>query len=451
MAKKKGNYGKLYDALCQLEAESRPFSIASLARIVGYKESSLRVYVRNKLRNVYMFSDGNGAFTVRGVCSQSRAEFTEYMSQKSTLVADTPQIPADEFGPQTVRKNPSSPRTLNELFTCIHPDSQELKIGENDWLEFKGNYNHGHRGDYAKTMAAYANAQGGYIVFGVLDKGRCASGMSNDNFSRKFDPRKLTQYLDKLFSPTIKWAHFFHKQDDREFGLIYTYESSAKPVVAIQTEGEIKDCTIYYRYSGETKSIRSTDLLRIIEERVKSQDAGWRDMIQRMAALTPQNADVLNLATGRIGSTPILIDMKALEQIKFIKEGEFREADGEPALKLIGEVTGVAGAVVVPKEIPVSNLDMMKAGVVSEKIKAVIGKPFSASTHHARCWRYYGVRPPKNDPHPENCKTEYCCYDKAHGDYLYTEEWVKFLMAELSNDDTYTRVMKNVSIPIATT
>jgi len=445
MAKKQGNYGELYDVLCQLEGESRSFSLASLAEIAGYKESSLRVYVRNKLRNVYLFPGGNGLFTVRGVSRQSRAEFTDYMCQKSTRVSVNPQVSEDALDFRPMQEDPFSQRILDRIFSNGNSDKQELSLGENDWLEFKSNYNHGNRVDYGKTMAAYANAHGGYIVFGVQDQGRCASGMANDNFTHRFDSNKVTQYLEKMFSPTIRWMHYIYQPDDRVFGIIYTYESTFKPIVAIKNEGEIKDCTIYYRYSGESKPIRSSDLLRIVEERVSSQDAGWREMIQKMAALTPQNADVLDLATGRIGSTPILIDMNVLEQIKFIKEGQFREVEGGPALKLIGEVRGLAGAVVIPKEIPVSNLGMMKAGAVADKVKAAIRRPFNASTHHAKCWKYYSVRPSRSDSHPENCKTEYCCYDKAHGDYLYTKEWVDFLIEELSDDSTYARAVKGES------
>lgn len=92
MAKRKERYGKLYDALCQLERESRPFSVADLAQVVGYKESSLRVYMRNKLNNVYMFSYDNGLCVVRGVCGHTQAVFAAYMSQKTTLSEQTPSL-----------------------------------------------------------------------------------------------------------------------------------------------------------------------------------------------------------------------------------------------------------------------------------------------------------------------------------------------------------------------
>jgi len=41
---------------------------------------------------------------------------------------------------------------------------------QNGWQEFKISFNWNSRDKYAKSMAAFANNKGGYIVFGVKDK-----------------------------------------------------------------------------------------------------------------------------------------------------------------------------------------------------------------------------------------------------------------------------------------
>lgn len=261
----------------------------------------------------------------------------------------SPATPSDPAISQQSSRTFFSAELLAYIFTPVSPGSDMLKIRENDWLEFKENFTNAARAKYVRAMAAFANNRGGYLVFGV-DKSNIAKGMLSKDLP---DPRKLTQYLETKVSQTLEWSHCIHKLGERTFGLIYIKESRYKPVVAIADDSDNKDGDIYNRYSGESKRIKSNDLLRILAERLQSQDDMWHEMLKQMATLTPQSADILDLATGRIGNTPILIDQKALEQIKFIKEGELNERKGDPTLKLIGEVKSPAGAVIVPMERPV--------------------------------------------------------------------------------------------------
>jgi hypothetical protein len=85
------------------------------------------------------------------------------------------------------------------------------------------------------------------------------------------------------------------------------------------------------------------------------------------------------------------------------------------------------------KQVPVVNPGKLKPGEVSKKIKEVLGIDFHPSTHHARCWKHFKVRPSSKSNSPDKTKLKYCQYDVAHGDYVYTKEWVKFLISELSN------------------
>ncbi len=53
---------------------------------------------------------------------------------------------------------------------------------------------------------------------------------------------------------------------------------------------------------------------------------------------------------------------------------------------------------------------------------------------HTRCWKKYNVRPDRNAEHPEYTNSEYCIYDQPNKTYLYTEDWVDFLIDEMDND-----------------
>ncbi|KUK55976.1 MAG: Uncharacterized protein XD79_0362 [Atribacteria bacterium 34_128] len=90
-------------------------------------------------------------------------------------------------------------------------------------------------------------------------------------------------------------------------------------------------------------------------------------------------------------------------------------------------------AFIKEKQVPVVNPGKLKPGDVSQRIEQTLGITFHPSSHHARCWKYYKVRPSSNSESPEKTKIKYCQYDLAHGDYVYTEEWVEFLISELSD------------------
>ena len=57
-----------------------------------------------------------------------------------------------------------------------------LKSRESNTVEFKEAFNKGNTAKYAKTMAAFSNNRGGYIIFGVKDNPRTVVGLSNSNF-----------------------------------------------------------------------------------------------------------------------------------------------------------------------------------------------------------------------------------------------------------------------------
>lgn len=87
----------------------------------------------------------------------------------------------------------------------------------------------------------------------------------------------------------------------------------------------------------------------------------------------------------------------------------------------------------------------LRPKVVAEKVfeqiksKMPEGWRFDAN-RHVPCWRYFKVRPPKNDPDPEKTDERFCRYNTAYRDYLYTDEWVAFLSNKLVNREEYKNI-----------
>lgn len=91
------------------------------------------------------------------------------------------------------------------------------------------------------------------------------------------------------------------------------------------------------------------------------------------------------------------------------------------------------------RQVPVANLELLRAGQVVERVKTALSAPFNMGTH-TLAWHHYSVRPPSRSEKPERTKPRYCVYDKAHRDYLYTPEWVDLLVKQLAGPTEYERV-----------
>ncbi len=85
------------------------------------------------------------------------------------------------------------------------------------------------------------------------------------------------------------------------------------------------------------------------------------------------------------------------------------------------------------KQVPVSDLGALLPKQVAAKVEAAIGRPFNPSTHHARAWHHHGVRPPTGAPDPAKTKSDFCRWNPAFRQYVYTENWVNFLIRKLSD------------------
>ncbi|MET4569825.1 DUF3644 domain-containing protein [Rhodanobacter soli] len=91
------------------------------------------------------------------------------------------------------------------------------------------------------------------------------------------------------------------------------------------------------------------------------------------------------------------------------------------------------------KKIPIANLDLYKPSFVVQKINQECRHIVSQNAH-SDAWRHFGVRPPSGGPRPEHCRTEYCVYDEAHRDYLYTQAWINKCVQAFSSADSFREI-----------
>ena len=91
------------------------------------------------------------------------------------------------------------------------------------------------------------------------------------------------------------------------------------------------------------------------------------------------------------------------------------------------------------RPVPVANAGMHKPKTVAKLVSERLARPFSVH-NHTQAWKYYKVR--ESGKAPDKCCIQYCQFDNVHEDYVYTTEWVDFLVHELSDPEEYGRVTR---------
>lgn len=270
----------------------------------------------------------------------------------------------------TRSEDPEFAEAIAKIFKTSPENSQRLISRESTMVEFKESFYQGGKTweEYGKTIAAFANAKGGYLVFGVKNKPHELKGLKNSYFD-EFDPAKLSEFLNKMFSPEINWSKHIHKVGDKIFGILHIEESHSKPVVAISSgSNHIKEAEIYYRYRGRSEKIKYPEIKKILEDIRKTEQLLWMKHLRTIASIGVENAAIFNPDNGIVSgkSGAFILDKSLLGRLKFIREGEFREVTGAPAIKVVGEANILAagefqGNSIVVERKPIRTKDIVES------------------------------------------------------------------------------------------
>lgn len=267
-----------------------------------------------------------------------------------TAVSVSMAVPSGS--PRVQELGPTDPARLFSMFETDARGVWRFPLGETVRHECKENFGFRHADKWLRAVSALANHEGGYILFGVKDKeiieGKIAKdsfqvvGLSRDDFFNA-DPADFSKKLKSVFDPTpvIEIANI--ELDENKVGVIYVQSHPGRPVIATKNEGSIKEGDIFFRYPGQSARIKYSDLRSLLDERDRQAREKMLPMLSELLKLGPQNAMIANLADGRLSGEgqSILIGEELLDSINFIREGDFSEQKGAPALRLIGDVQAV--------------------------------------------------------------------------------------------------------------
>jgi len=122
------------------------------------------------------------------------------------------------------------------------------------------------------------------------------------------------------------------------------------------------------------------------------------------------------------------------------------------------EALGKFIAMVKIRQNSVINPGKFKAGAVIEKVQNALGNPminrngqiikiFNQDTHR-RFWLKYMVRPKGNAENKTQTNPKFCSYDEPHGDYLYTQDWIDFLLEKMKDESEYQSLYPKTKVKI---
>jgi hypothetical protein len=233
---------------------------------------------------------------------------------------------------------------IAKLFDSLDPKTLRFSARESTTVEFKQSFNWASRSLYAKSMAAFSNNRGGYLIFGVANAPRVLVGVQGSNFDN-LDEAVVTAYLNSTFAPAIEYDKFAMEIAGHKICVFYVAPHPEGPVVSLKADNDIREAEIYYRYNARNDKIRYPELKAVFERIRERERRDWMALFSRVGKVGPSNTAVMDVVGGTIEGSAgnLLIDAQLLPKLKFIKEGQLAPK-GRPVLKLVGDVRPVSVA-----------------------------------------------------------------------------------------------------------
>jgi hypothetical protein len=274
----------------------------------------------------------------------------------------------------------------DDIVDLIQFDQTNLNVvsREGKHREFKSHFVVSDLSEYTKTLASFANAGGGVLIFGVGDKPRQIRGSCEI-----LDEARWADRLREDFAPEIEIATKVYTVSGLTLFAVGVDPSLHKPILCRKTrskqiedkDGKRKDIevlregTIYYRYAAQTRPIGFAELSALFDERDRRRMKAVMETLRAVERVGFENAGVVSMSPG---ASTLFVSRETAKGLSFIDKGRFVEEEGAPAYVVLGQVD-LNKVVHAPLDEADKNLPTEAANALKPLIREVYGAGSSIS------------------------------------------------------------------------
>jgi hypothetical protein len=228
--------------------------------------------------------------------------------------------------------------------------SKRVISKETERREFKLKYEHKNLAKFAKTMAAFANRDGGALFFGIKDRPRDVVGLSNHEIP---DDVTFTNFLKEFFQPEIEFDSEILDIVGSKVLCLIVRPASRKPVICKKEKAIVikqgtsnkiilREGAIYYRYFSSTDEIKYADLILMLDQEREQFFKSMVDNITLLNTVGVNKAAVVNAheLSGSDQAASVYLTNDTAENLNWIDSGKFveDEHDGSKAYYVVSQV-----------------------------------------------------------------------------------------------------------------
>lgn len=220
---------------------------------------------------------------------------------------------------------------------------------ESRLVEFKCTYDVNNSAKYRKAMAAFSNADGGRILFGIAEKPRRIVGIDTLNIP---DCADITNSLSAEFSPCPQYDIEEYDVHGKIVIAIHVLSHRLKPIICTKVGLSREDPdsprrdpvtrigAIYVRNSGRTEEANAQQISAMVETRIERRVKSFLENMRIIEKVGPERVGIVDASTppSEDGVTSLYISRETAAAINFIDKGRFVETtdEGDPAFMIVG-------------------------------------------------------------------------------------------------------------------
>lgn len=199
--------------------------------------------------------------------------------------------------------------------------------------------------------------------------------------------------------------------------LLYNYET-----ILVKFFGEKYAINENLAYSLQFSTIRTERQINAQKKILSKEMVALKSYIEKYRSELSQEVFDSNEYSIKLIQLPKISNTNRNDlAIEFVRWDSLSEEDRA----LYSQVTAIIKDKIVVQN--VVNLNLLKPGDVVKKVKEKGIEGFS-TTANSILWKAFRIRPSNNADDKFETNQEYCLYDEAHNDFVYTDKWVDLIV-----------------------